>query len=334
MRVGMTYDLKDEYLAAGYSLDDVAELDSVVTVDAIEKALRTQGHEVERIGCVGSLVRALAGGGRWDIVFNIAEGMRGLGREAQVPALLDAWGIPYTFSGPELLALTLHKGWTNSVIRAHGLPTADFWIVDGTLPVDEIDLAFPLFVKPAAEGSSKGVSARSVVRNRKELREVCAHVLETYRQPVLVETYLPGREFTVGVLGSGRGARVLGVMEVLSAPGGDQHAYTYENKQEWRERVRYALAVDEKALQAAELALASWQALGCLDAGRVDVRLDGLERPRFLEVNPLAGLNPESSDLPILCQKVGLEYDMLIAQIMSSAVGRAKAAGLLSEAAA
>ncbi len=319
MRIGLTYDLKDEYLAAGFSADEVAELDCAVTIDGIERALRDQGHAVERIGNATGLVRALAEGRRWDLVFNIAEGVRGLGREAQVPALLDAWDIPYTFSGPELLALTLHKGWTNAVIRAHGLPTADFWIVGNMDVVEEIDLPFPLFVKPVAEGSSKGVSAKSLVRNRKELRETCARVLAAYRQPALVETYLPGREFTVGLLGSGRGSRVLGVLEVRTTAEGDQSAYTFANKQDWRQRVAYDLASDPKAQEAADLALASWQALGCLDAGRVDVRLDDQGRARFIEVNPLAGLNPESSDLPILCQKIGLEYDMLIAQIVDSA---------------
>lgn len=328
MRIGMTYDLKDEYLAAGFTADEVAELDSPVTVEAIARALVSQGHAVERIGSIGSLVRALSDGRRWDLVFNIAEGMNGLGREAQVPALLDAWGIPYTFSGPELLALTLHKGWTNAVVHAYGVPTADFWIVNDSGTVEEIDLPFPLFVKPVAEGSSKGISARSLVRSRKELREICAHVLTTYRQPALVETYLPGREFTVGLLGSGRAARVLGVMEVLSTEDGDRSAYTYANKQEWRDRVRYDVVGDDKALQAADVALAAWQALGCLDAGRVDVRLDAQGRARFIEVNPLAGLNPESSDLPILCHKIGLEYDMLIAQIVESAAQRAKARGM------
>ena len=327
MRIGMTYDLKDDYLAAGFTADEVAELDSPVTVEAIARALVSQGHTVERVGGIGSLVRALADGRRWDLVFNIAEGMQGLGREAQVPALLDAWGIPYTFSGPELLALTLHKGWTNAVVRAHGVPTADFWIVGDLETVEEVDLPCPLFVKPVAEGSSKGVSAKSLVRSRKELREICAHVLATFRQPALVETYLPGREFTVGLLGSGRAARVLGVMEVLSTEDGDRSAYTYANKQEWRERVRYAVVGDEKALQAADVALEAWQALGCLDAGRVDVRLDAQGRARFIEVNPLAGLNPESSDLPILCHQIGLEYDMLIAQIVESATQRAKARG-------
>jgi D-alanine-D-alanine ligase len=319
----MTYDLQQDYLDRGYDKDEVAELDSPVTVEAIRQALASRGHEVELVGGVMPLARALSDGRRWDMVFNFAEGMRGLAREAQVPALLDAWDIPYTFSGPEVLALSLHKGWTNAVLRAHGVPTADFRIVNSVAEVDAIDLPFPLFVKPVAEGSSKGVSDKSLVRNRQALRDICAHVLDTFRQPALVETFLPGREFTVGILGSGAQCRVLGVMEVLSTARGDACAYTYANKQEWRERALYELAADDRAAQAAEVARAAWQALGCLDAGRIDVRLDEQGQARFIEVNPLAGLNPESSDLPILCGKIGLGYDVLIASIMDSAMARA-----------
>lgn len=324
MLVGMTYDLQQDYLAAGYDRDEVAELDSPVTVEAVKAALLSQGHDVELIGGAGPLVRALADGRRWDLVFNFAEGMLGLAREAQVPALLDAWDIPYTFSGPEVLALSLHKGWTNAVLRAHDVPTADFRIVNSMDEVDNIDLPFPLFVKPVAEGSSKGVSDKSLVRDRQALRGICEHVLRTYRQPALVETFLPGREFTVGILGSGRECRVLGVMEVLATARGDACAYTYANKQEWRERALYELATDGPAEQAAEVARAAWQALGCMDAGRVDVRLDERGEARFIEVNPLAGLNPESSDLPILCGKIGLEYAELIRGIMDSAMRRAE----------
>ncbi len=323
MLVGMTYDLQQDYLDRGYGKDEVAELDSPVTVEAVRRALASQGHEVELVGGVMPLARALSDGRRWDMVFNFAEGMRGLAREAQVPALLDVWDIPYTFSGPEVLTLSLHKGWTNAVLRAHGVPTADFRIVNGVEEVDAIDLPFPLFVKPVAEGSSKGVSDKSLVKDRQALRDICAHVLKTYRQPALVETFLPGREFTVGILGSGPQCRVLGVMEVLSTARGDACAYTYANKQEWRERALYELADDDRAAQAAEVARAAWQAMGCLDAGRIDVRLDDQGQARFIEVNPLAGLNPESSDLPILCGKIGLGYDELIASIMDSAMARA-----------
>jgi len=329
MLVGMTYDLQQEYLDAGYGKDEVAELDSPVTVEAVRRALLALGHEVELVGGVKPLACALAQGRRFDMVFNFAEGMRGLAREAQVPALLDAWDIPYTFSGPEVLALCLHKGWTNAVLRAHGVPTADFRIVGTVDEVAGVDLPFPLFVKPVAEGSSKGVSEKSLVRDRLELRAVCAQILDTFHQPALVETFLPGREFTVGILGNGRDCRALGVLEVLSTASGDACAYTYANKQEWRERALYELAEDDSAAQAAEVARAAWGALGCLDAGRVDVRLDARGQARFIEVNPLAGLNPESSDLPILCGKIGLGYDELIAAIMDSAMRRAgeRAAG-------
>ena len=322
MRVGMTYDLQDEYLAQGFTRDQVAELDSPVTVEAIATELSRQGHDVERIGGLSALVRALADGRRWDLVFNIAEGVHGLGREAQVPALLDAWNIPYTFSGPELLALTLHKGWTNAVVRSHGVLTADFVIVRDEDEIDRVSLPFPLFVKPVAEGSSKGVTSHSLVHDQAELGVICRDLLAQFGQPALVETYLPGREFTVGLLGSGRMAEVIGVMEVLGTKTADAKAYTYANKQQWRTRVRYDLATGIVAKEVADVARSAWQALGCLDAGRVDVRLDNQGMARCIEVNPLAGLNPESSDLPILARMVGMDYGQLVGKIMESALQR------------
>ena len=323
MRVGITYDLKDDYLKKGFTPEEAAEFDSEVTIAGIENALHACGQETDRIGCLADLVSRLAAGDGWDMVFNIAEGFRGLGREAQVPALLDAWGIPYTFSGPEVMALTLHKGMTNAVVRTTGVATADFVVVKDVADIAGIILPFPLFCKPVAEGTSKGISDRSLVRTPEELRAVCTELLGTFRQPVLVETYLPGREFTVGLVGSGDQARVAGIIEVSAVGGGDVSAYTYENKQQWRERVRYALVSDDAAVAAGDLALRAWRGLGCQDGGRVDVRLDADGSPRFIEVNPLPGLNPESSDLPILWGLAGGDYDELIGDIFRSAVRRA-----------
>jgi D-alanine--D-alanine ligase (EC 6.3.2.4) len=322
MNIGMTYDLKDDYLKQGLSCEEAAEFDSDVTISGIEQVLTGLGHTVDRIGNVGALVSRLAAGHRWDMVFNIAEGLNGLGREAQVPALLDAWSIPYTFSGPELMTLTLHKGRTNAVARSMGVPTADYAVITRMEDLDRIAMPFPLFAKPVAEGTSKGISSRSVIHNADELREVCADLLATFRQPVLVETYLPGREFTVGLLGSGDDSRVAGIIEVTAMGGGDATAYTYENKQDWTRRVAYSLVDDEAAQAAARLALDAWRSLGCLDAGRVDVRLDSEGAPRFIEVNPLPGLNPESSDLPILWRLGGKSYEELIGEIFHSAVRR------------
>ncbi|WP_028587594.1 D-alanine--D-alanine ligase family protein [Desulfocurvus vexinensis] len=322
MKIGLTYDLREDYLAQGYSLAETAELDSPATVDGLEAAIRAMGHEVERIGGLAPLAGALAAGRRWDLVFNIAEGMHGFGREAAVPALLEAWGIPCTFSDPLVLALALHKGMTKRVVRDCGLRTPDFAVIERLEDVDRVALPYPLFAKPVAEGTSKGVTGNSLVLEPSGLVPVCAELLKTFAQPVLVEEYLPGREFTVGLLGSGERARSVGVMEVFVVGGADTGAYTFDNKAEYESRIRYELADDAPARAAAELALASWRALGCRDGGRVDVRLDAAGQPAFIEVNPLPGLNPSHSDLPIMWALAGKPYGALIAAIVDSACER------------
>lgn len=322
MIIGMTYDLRQDYLDAGYGREETAEFDRPDTVDGIEAALRALGHETRRIGNVKALVGRLAAGERWDMVFNICEGMFGLGREAQVPALLDAYQIPYTFSGPLILALALDKALTKTVVRSFGVPTPDFAVVSAPGDAGRVDLPFPLFAKPLAEGTGKGIDARSKVDSRPELIAVCAALLERFRQPVLVETYLPGREFTVGITGSGAAAEVLGTMEVLLNDEAEANAYSYVNKEQYEERVDYALAAGPEAAACADVALRAWRGLGCLDGGRVDVKMDGRGTVNFIEVNPLAGLNPSHSDLPIICRLRGIPYDELIARIMASALKR------------
>lgn len=363
MLIGLTYDLRADYLTLGHGEEETAEFDKPETVDAIAAALRELGFTPLRIGHVRALTAFLAEGGRADLVFNIAEGWRGVGREAQVPALLDAWDIPYVFSDPLVLALTLHKAMTKRVIRDHGLPTPDFAVIESLEELPEADgsgqaagpggrggqaravepngsvrrggaagpigrrgapLPYPLFAKPVAEGTGKGVSAASRIRSPAELRRVCADLLERFRQPVLVETYLPGREFTVGLTGTGPEARVLGVMEIALRAGADQAGYSYRNKQRYESLAAYGLLHpdDPAARDAAGLALAAWRALGCRDGGRVDVRQDAAGRASFIEVNPLAGLDPVHSDLPILARLAGVSFLDLIDRIMRSALRR------------
>jgi D-alanine-D-alanine ligase len=309
LRIGFTYDLKADYLALGFSEHAVAEFDTEVTIDAISGALESLGHDVVRIGHVKALAARLVAGERWDIVFNIAEGVTGFGRESQVPALLEAFDVPYTFSDPLVCALTLHKGMAKQVARGHGVPTPNFALV--TIPADAaaVTLPYPLFVKPVAEGTSKGVTARSLVTSRAALLEVCSELLAEYREPVLVEEFLSGREFTVGVLGTGAGSHALSTLEVVLREGADAAVYSYRNKAQWRELVDYRL-LEAGALRrdVEEVALATWRCLGCRDAGRVDVRLDAAGRPQMLEVNPLAGLTPEHSDLPIMAALEGMDY--------------------------
>ncbi len=332
LRVGITYDLRDAWLAAGYSELDTAEFDRADTIDAIAHALETLGYAVDRIGHVQQLAAQLVAGDRWDIVFNICEGMHGWGREAQVPALLDAYQVPYVFSDPLVCALTLHKGMTKDVVRAAGVPTPDFAVVHELAAVRHIKLPFPLFAKPVAEGTGKGVTAASRIDSAAELHAVCRDLLLRYRQPVLVERFLPGREFTVGILGTGRRAQALATMEIELLPGADAQVYSYRNKENCEELVAYNLLTEDRLKRRVELvALRAWRALGCRDAGRIDLRLDEHGRPGFIEVNPLAGLHPEHSDLPIMAAKAGMDYVALISGIMASAKSRIRTRGVQAQ---
>ena len=320
MRIGFTFDLQDDYLREGYSAEETAEFDALETIEAIEAALVSFGHIVDRIGGAKRLCARLVAGERWDLVFNYAEGMFGFAREAQVPALLDAFQIPYTFSDGLVFALTLHKGMTKHVVRGLGIPTPDFAVVSNRTDLRDVRLRYPVFVKPVAGGSSVGVSAASYVANPTALEASCCRIIDTYRQPALVETFLPGREMTVGIVGTGSRARVIGVMEVIFTADAEAHGYSYSNKK--LVKARYEIATDAAAAQAAELALRAWQGLGCRDLGRVDCRCDGDGAPQFLEVNPLAGLHPVLGDIVILAGLVGVSYQPLIGSIVVSAVER------------
>ncbi len=330
MKIGLTYDLRDEYLAMGFSDEETAEFDRRDTIDALDAAIRAAGHSTDRIGNIWSLTERLARGDRWDLVFNIAEGLYGLARESQVPALLDAYRIPYVFSDPIVLGVALHKAMAKRLIRDLGVATPAFHVVESLSDLDGVNLAFPLFAKPVAEGTSKGVSGKSKITSADELRSVCHDLLHEFRQPVLVEEFLPGREFTVGIVGTGDAAHALGVMEVILLEKAEKDVYSYENKEGWRDRVTYRLADDDVARRTAETALRAWIGLGCRDGGRVDMRVDRHGTPSFIEVNPLAGLNPEISDLPILCGLRGITYQSLIASILDSAIARTRTSSAAS----
>jgi D-alanine-D-alanine ligase len=326
MRIGLTYDLRQEYLAAGFSEEETAEFDRPDTIEAIDEAVQFLGHQTDRIGNVRQLVARLARGDRWDLVVNIAEGLYGLAREAQVPALLDAYQIPYTFSDALVTALCLHKGLTKMVVRHAGVPTPDFAVIERLEDLDRVALPYPLFAKPVAEGTGKGIDGSSKIADPDALRSVCAELLRRFRQPVLVETFLPGREMTVGIWGTGAEAEVIGTMEILLRPAAEPEVYSYLNKEQCDDRVDYRVFAadgDDEVRRAEHVALAAWQALGCRDAGRVDVRSDACGQPHFIEVNPLAGLHPQHSDLPMICTGRGIPYARLIERIVESALRRA-----------
>ncbi|MFO7658971.1 MAG: hypothetical protein R6W78_18070 [Bacteroidales bacterium] len=321
MKIGLAYDLRSDYLKEGYTLEETAEFDKEETIEGIENALKENGYETHRIGNARQLMKALLAGEKCDIVFNICEGMYGDSRESLVPALLDAYKIPYVFSGAVTLGLSLNKAFTKRIVRDAGILTPDFFVVNEAADINNCNLPFPLFAKPVAEGTGKGIEAKSVINNKTELKKTCLELLERYRQPVLVEEFLPGREFTIGVVGNKQDARVVGGMEIIYSQDAG-NIYSYFNKENYKELIKYVPVEDNLLQQCAEVTLASWKALNALDGGRIDLRADKQGRINFLEINPLAGLNPVHSDLPILARLNGMSYTQLIGEIMNAAKTR------------
>jgi len=333
LRVGLTYNLRGEPSASGGLPEDFyVEFDEEETVEAIANALEGAGCEVIRIeadeGAYGELVRS-----RPDIVFNIAEGLRGESRESHIPAMLEMLGIPYTGSGPLTLAISLNKALTHRVLSASGIPSPSFQVFEGA--EDEIDdgLGFPLVVKPLSEGSSKGIRNDSLAMDEPSLRRQVSRILEVYKQPAIAEEFLPGREFTVGLIGNEE-PTVLPIVEILldKLPAGANPLYSYEAKWVWdvpgnpvdifRCPPHISREVEDEVRR---IAIGAFKVLGCKDLCRVDIRMDGAGVPRVMEVNPLPGLipNPDAhSCLPKAARAAGLTYDQLICTILWQALKR------------
>lgn len=320
MNIGLTYDLRSAWLAMGYTEEETAEFDRESTIDAIDSTLQELGYKTQRIGHLMQLIDHLQKGERWDLVFNICEGMHGPSREAQVPALLEAFRIPAVFSSSLVMAVTLEKSITKRIVRDAGINTPGFFVVCRPEDIVNPGNLYPLFAKPLSEGTGKGINAASVISNFEELRNTCLYLLAEFRQPVLVESFLCGREFTVGITGTGKDAKAIGTMEIVLKPEAEKEVYSYTNKEECESLVTYLRAQGREKEECEKLALDAYRILGCEDAARVDIRYDAAGIPSFIEINPLPGLHPEHSDLPILAAMNGISYRELMKMIMDSAV--------------
>jgi D-alanine-D-alanine ligase len=321
MKIGLTFDLRSWYIDRGYSMDETAEFDKQETVDALENSLKIMGHETEPIGNTFQLIEALASGKRWDMVFNIAEGLYGDGRESVVPAILDQYKIPYVFSGPVIMGISLNKHLAKLVVAAAGVPVSPGCLINELKDLDNCNLKFPLFVKPVSEGTGKGITEKSLVNSSEELTSIVEWILKEFKQPALIEEYLPGREFTVGVIGTGEESVAIGGMEIFCA---NNLPYSVEVKENYQDYCKYALLDDNIVDECKSVALRAWKALEAVDAGRIDLKTDKNGRICFIEANPLAGLNPVHSDLPILSRMYGIEYQTLMEMIMKAAIKRIK----------
>jgi D-alanine-D-alanine ligase len=314
--------------------DEFAEWDAPATIAAVESALARLG-KVVRLEATEDFPERLRQT-RPDIVFNIAEGFRGVNREAHVPAICEFFGIPYSGSDPFTLTLCLDKAKTKETLAFHGIPTPRFAVVEERtdLKPRTAGLELPLFVKPLHEGSSKGITDSNLCRDRDHLEKQTRFLLENYKQPVLVEEYLPGKEFTCAVLGNGDEATVLPVvsMNFETLPKGALPIYSYDAKFVW-DRPEKPLDIFQcparitRELQASieRVTLDAFRVLGCRDWARVDVRLDAAGNPNVLEVNPLPGILPDPADnscLPKAARAAGIGYDELIQSCLKYAAAR------------
>jgi D-alanine-D-alanine ligase len=313
---------------SGNSQDDTEEeYDSPETIEAIAATLTSLGHDVELLGDGLSLVLRLAAGELPELVFNIAEG-RGISRsrEAWAPALLEMFGIPYSGSDPLTLAATLDKDCAKRLVRDAGVAVPAGVLVDGSVRECSAQLAallLPVIVKPAFEGSSKGISIKSVVDDYAQLQEVVSQCQEAYRQPVMAEQFIDGDEITFGIVGNAP-PEIIGIMRVVPLKERGPFIYGLDVKRDWRRQVRYEIPAqlspaDEEAVRRA--ALAAYRALGCRDVARLDFRLRG-GVPYFLEANPLPGLAPGTSDLVLLAEGMEIGYRELIGRILDAAFAR------------
>ena len=319
MKVGLTYDLRSWYLDRGYSMEDTAEFDKQDTIDAIEKALNNMGCDTEHVGNCFQLIEALATGKKWDIVFNIAEGLYGDGRESVVPAILDQYKIPYVFSGPVILGISLNKYLTRLIVSAAGVPVSPGMLITSREDINKCNLEYPLFIKPVSEGTGKGITEKNLIKSPAELITMAEYIITRYNQPAIVEEFLPGREFTVGVIGTGEEAIAIGGMEIECR---NKYPYSVEYKENYKEFCKYIPMDQEFSEECKSVALNVWRALRAVDAGRIDVKADRNGKICFMEVNPLAGLHPIHSDLPILSGMIGIDFQKLMEMIMNSALKR------------
>lgn len=314
------------------SHDLYAEWDTLETIHAVRDALaeRYPVELVEANADAFERLRTL----RPTLVFNIAEGLHGVSREAQIPAMLELLQIPYLGSDPLTLALCLDKARTKEILSYHGLATAGFVVIESMDDFEDARVRFPSIVKPLHEGSSKGIYNSCVVRTTEDLEREVRTILETYGEPALVEEFLPGREFTVALLGNGDTARVLPIVEISfdALPSGMNPIYSFEAKWVWDtsdkplEIFSCPARIDERlAEEIRSLCLRAYTTLRCRDWSRIDVRLDGRGRPHILEVNPLPGILPRPEDnscFPKAARAAGMTYNELINTVLDIAMAR------------
>ncbi len=328
MRIGLSYDLKESISSGRDNLQEDAfeEYDYPATINYIASAFESNGDTVVRLDggrrFIENILRE-----KVDIVFNISEG-RGTyrSREAQVPSILEMLDIPYSGADPECLSICLDKPLTKKLVSSAGIATPPWVTIRDKSALNTIDwekVSFPAIVKPAFEGSSKGVRLDSVVKNKQQALDVAGKILDIYYQPVMLEGFVRGDEVTVGIVGNSP-PKIVGIMRILPRKKTDYFVYSLEVKRDWKQLVDYECParLDKMVMEKITAAsLNSFTLLECRDFARVDFRIGDDGTPYFIEINPLPGLG-DYSDLVIMAVKMGWSHEALIRAVHKAALER------------
>ncbi len=323
LTAGIAYNLKKGIKS---DVEDIeAEYDSLETIEAIKNALESAGISVILLEADADFINKLKKT-HVDIVFNIAEGISGRGREAQIPAILSFLGIPYSGSDETTLCISLNKALTKRYLSTFGIKTPSYQLVKTSDFKLDNSLNFPLIVKPDAEGSSKGISDMAIVEDEKMLYETVIKNINMYKEPMLMEEYITGREFTVGILGNGEDLKVFDPMEICYiAEARENRIYSYNVKKNYKKYITYSCPPklpDETIQKMKNIAAEIYKDLECRDFSRIDFMLSDNGEIYFIEINPLPGLTPDYSDFPMIARFCGTDYKSLVINVLNSALKR------------
>jgi D-alanine-D-alanine ligase len=328
MKIGFTYDLKDDYYKIGFTKEQCAEFDTENTIHNLCQTIEALGYEVDRIGNIYSLTHKLVINKKWDFIFNISEGCYGTIRESQIPCLLDAYKIPYSFSSAETHAISLNKYITSELLK-NTVSTPKHAIMQTTADVQNLlntnNFEYPLIIKPNCEGSSKGINDNNIIKSSNELYDTSIKMLHKYSNGLVVEEFLSGREFTVGIIGNEK-IETLGIMEIIVNVVSDTKIYSLDVKQNYSTKVSYKILEINEDInlysKIESMCQRIYKSLNCRDLARIDIRLDKNDVPKFLEINTLPGLSKEDSDIAEICRLQGIEYLIFMKKLLDVIIKR------------
>jgi len=320
MRIGFTYDLKDFYINKGMSKEEAAEFDEKITINSIKKELESLNYEIDDIGNLDNFLKKISDGEKWDIIFNIAEGVNGYSRESVIPSILENYNIKHTFSDSNILTLCLDKYLTKIFLEKSNIKTPKFELISKIEDINNIKkLNFPLFIKPVNEGTGKGINKNSKVLNFQELIKQTEYLFNNYTGPFLLEEYIEGKEITIGLTKN----MCFGIVELEFK--NTHNFYCYDNKKDYEKLVVHH-KIDENTDLYKNIYNTSkevFDKLNLKDIARIDIRVDNKTNEVYvIEINPIPGLNPIDSELPILAYKNGYTYKDIIKTIIEETIKR------------